>query len=89
MKDGSRSMKRFSDTELQAMVTRYERAVFAGISSHRDVVKLIAAEREILRREAKRVKRTVREERRARTASSSGGWLAVSTAEDAPSRKTN
>jgi archaeosine-15-forming tRNA-guanine transglycosylase len=70
-------MKRCSDTELQAMITRYERAVFAGTSSHRDVVKLIAAEREILRREAKRVKQTVHEERRARTASSSEGWLSI------------
>jgi len=70
-------MKRFSDTELQALITRYERAVFAGTSSHRDVVKLIAAEREILRREKKRVRQTVHEERQARTASSSEVWLAV------------
>lgn len=89
MKDGSRTMKRFSDTELQAMVTRYERAVFAGTSSHRDVVKLIAAEREILRREAKRVRQTVHAERRARTASSSEGWLAVKTGSDAKSREPN
>lgn len=78
-------MKRCSDTELQAMITRYERAVFAGTSSHRDVVKLIAAEREILRREAKRVKQTVREERRARTVTSSEGWLSV-TPEAGPRR---
>ncbi len=80
MAEGSRSIKRFSDTELQAMVTRYERALFAGTSTHRDVVKLIAAERELLRREAKRMRQTVREERSARTASSSEGWLAVSPA---------
>lgn len=80
MAEGSRSIKRFSDTELQAMVTRYERALFAGTSTHRDVVKLIAAERELLRREAKRTRQTVREERSARTASSSEGWLAVKPA---------
>lgn len=82
-------MKRFSDTELQALVTRYERAVFAGISSHRDVVKLIAAEREILRREAKRVRQTVHEERSARTASSGETWLAVKSALDRKSRGPN
>ena len=77
MKDASRSIKRFSDTELEALVTRYERAVFAGTSSHRDVVKLIAAEREILRREKSRVRKTVHEERDARTVSSDEVWLAV------------
>jgi len=80
MAEGSKSIKSFSDTELRAMVSRYERAVFAGISTHKDVLKLIAAEREILRREAKRVKETVHEERNARTATSSEGWLAVAPA---------
>lgn len=77
MSGGSRTLRRCSDTELEAMVTRYERALFAGTSTHRDVIKLIAAEREILRREAKRVRQTVREERTARTASSSDGWLST------------
>jgi len=80
-------MKSFSDTELRAMVSRYERAVFAGISTHRDVVRLIAAEREILRREAKRVRKTMHEERAARTASSSEGWLAVHPSIDPKKRK--
>ena len=82
-------MKRCSDTELEAMVTRYERALFAGTSSHRDVVKLIAAEQEILRREAKRVKQTVHEERRARTVSSSEGWLSVKPEASAKQRGPN
>ncbi len=82
-------MKRCSDTELEAMVTRYERALFAGTSSHRDVVKLIAAEREILRREAKRVKHTVHEERRARTVSSGEGWLSVTPEANAKHRAPN
>ncbi len=82
-------MKRFSDTELQALVTRYERALFAGTSSHRDIVKLIAAEREILRREKKRVRQTVHEERAARTASSSEVWLAVKPGVDPTRRDAN
>lgn len=82
-------MKRFSVTELEAMVTRYERSLFAGTSSHRDLVKLIAAEREILRRESKRVKQTVHEERRARTASSSEGWLSVTPEAVSRQRRTN
>lgn len=74
-----RSLRGLSDTELQAMVTAFERALFAGTSSHRDVVALIEAEHEIMRREAKRARRTVHEERRARTLSGAeaGGWLAV------------
>jgi len=61
------------------MVTAFERALFAGTSSHQDVLALIEAEREIMRREAKRARRTVHEERRARTRSGveAGGWLAV------------
>ncbi|MEJ2667746.1 MAG: hypothetical protein P8Z81_11720 [Deinococcales bacterium] len=86
MAEGSRSIKRFSDTELQAMVTRYERAVFAGTSTHRDLVKLIAAEREILRREAKRVRKTVHAERSARTASADA-WLSVAQADPDKSHK--
>lgn len=68
------------------MVTRLERALFAGTSTHRDLVMLIEAEREILRREADRVRKTVQEERSARSASSSEGWLAAhpSAAAEAP-----
>lgn len=86
MAEGSRSIRRYSDTELEAMVTRYERALFAGTSTHRDLVKLIAAEREILRREAKRVRRTVHAERSARTASADA-WLTVAQTDSSKTHK--
>lgn len=77
MKVGSRSLKRCSDAELHALVTRFERAVFAGTSTHRDVVELVAAEQEMLRRETTRVRRTLHEEGRSLSGEGSADWLTV------------
>lgn len=81
MNDLARPFKRCSDTELQAYVSTYERALQAGISTHADLVALVDAEREIMYREAKALRRTVHEERQARTVSnaSTEGWLSIAT----------
>lgn len=75
----SRPYRHTPDVELEALVARAERALFAGTSGHADMVRLIEAERELGYREAKRLRRTVVEERRARTLSGSeaGGWLSL------------
>lgn len=77
----SRPYRHLSDVELEALMARTERALFAGTSGHADMVRLIEAERELGYREAKRVRRTVVEERRARTLSGgdAGGWLSLGT----------
>lgn len=77
MKDETRPLRGHSDTQLEALVVRLERALFAGVSSHRDVVLLVEAEHELGLRERKRVRSTVDEERRARTLSGEAGWLSV------------
>lgn len=84
MKDLDRTFKRCSDTELEAFVTRYERVLQAGISTHADLVALVEVEREIMYREAKTLRRTVHEERQARTVSNatSEGWLSVGSGRD-------
>lgn len=84
MKDRDRPFKRCSDTELEAFVTGYERVLQAGTSSHADLVALVEAEREIMYRGAKALRRTVHEERQARTVSSatSEGWLTIGSGRD-------
>ena len=79
MKDHDRPFKRCSDTELEAFVTRVERVLQAGTSTHADLVELVDAEGEIMYREAKALRRTVHEERHARTVSNatSEGWLSI------------
>ncbi len=77
MKVTDRPLRAHTATQLEALVTRLERALFAGTSTHRDVVVLVEAEREISYREAKRMRQTVVEERRARTLSGESGWLSV------------
>ncbi len=82
MKPLDRPFKRNSDTELDTLVRRCERTLQAGTSSHADMVSLVEAEREIMYREAKKLRQTMHEERQARTLSSGasgtgGNWLAV------------
>ena len=64
-------------TELEGIVQRCEAALFAGTSSHRDVVLLVEAEREILRRAQRHFEASVRESRTSRSSLSgaSGGGL--------------
>ena len=50
-------------TELEGIVRRCEAALFAGTSSHRDVVLLVDAEREIVRRAQRHFEASVRESR--------------------------
>lgn len=63
-------------TELEGIVRQCESAVLAGTSSHRDVVVLIDAEREIQRRQRTRDLASVTESRAShatRSSSSTGG----------------
>jgi len=87
MKRTDRPLRGHSDTHLQAMVARLERALFAGTSSHRDVGALVEAEREIRYREQKRLRATVSEERRARSQSAEAGWLSLAPAVKEPEPK--
>ena len=50
-------------TELESIVRHCEAALFAGTSSHRDVVLLVDAEREILRRSRRHFEASVRDSR--------------------------
>ena len=64
-------------TELEGIVRRCEAALFAGTSSHRDVVLLVDAEREILRRAQRHFEASVRESRASKASMSGtvGGGL--------------
>lgn len=59
--------------ELEGIVHRCEAKLQAGTSSHADVVRLIEAEREILRREQQRSNASIRTTRTSRTGRSTGG----------------
>ena len=64
--------------ELEALVARCEGALFAGTSSHEDVVTLIDAEAELGRREKeafKRLQRTGSQLRASRTGTGDNGAL--------------
>ncbi len=52
--------------KLEAIVQRCERAIFAGTSTHHDVVVLIESEQELLRRQRLQLKQTLRQEARLR-----------------------
>ena len=64
-------------SELEGIVQRCEAALFAGTSSHRDVVLLVDAEREILRRAQRHFEASVRQSRttNASISGTSGGGL--------------
>lgn len=64
-------------TELEGIVKRCEAALFAGTSTHQDVIMLVDAEREILRRARRHFEASVRDSRAtgASLSSTSGSGL--------------
>ncbi len=63
----------FSAFELEALIARCEGAIFAGISSHQDVVTLVDAEAELQRREREAFRHSQRTEKQLRTSRTGTG----------------
>lgn len=67
--------ERLSLNELEGIVHRCEAALFAGTSSHKDVVQLVDAEREIQRRQRRHLEEATKDSRASGSgATDSGGW---------------
>ncbi len=56
----SLDIRQKSRTELKALVAASERALLAGTSTEQDMINLIEAEKELLRREHRETKRSIK-----------------------------